>query len=82
MKKYIITLVLALGFSMGLNAQSDGFFSSSNNGYRNADIESQFSGVPALVGHTLESNQSAPLGSGMLLLAGMGLGYAALRKKD
>ena len=80
MKKYIITLVFAIGFGMNLSAQSDGFFMSNNNGYRN--IDSQMGEYPALMGHGLTDNQSAPLGSGLLLLGGMALGYAAMRRKN
>jgi len=30
----------------------------------------------------MQTNQSLPLGSGLLLLAGSGLGYALLKKKE
>ena len=83
MKKHIITLVFALGLGLNLSAQSDGFFTSSNNsGFRNAsDIENQMGITPALPGHGYDVNQTAPLGSGLLLLGGMALAYG-LRKKN
>lgn len=79
MKKYITTIIFALGFGMGLNAQSDGFFT-----YNNVDDKRAEWGLePALpYAHGLEGHQSsAPIGSGLILLAGMGLGYALRKKK-
>lgn len=82
MKKYIILAVLALGFVMSLNAQSDGFFSSSYSVYRETTAE--WGTMPMLPGsHGYEYNYAAdeaPLGSGALLLAGLGLAYAMRNK--
>ena len=79
MKKHIITLVIALGLGLNLSAQSDGFFTSSNNGYREATND--MGEYPALLGHGMDTDQSAPLGSGLLLLGGMALAYG-IRKKN
>ncbi|MBQ4547717.1 MAG: hypothetical protein IJA42_00785 [Bacteroidales bacterium] len=80
MKKFLVTLsiVMALGFSA--NAQSDGFFSYST-GEENREGETVF---PALPGRGLEGDQDAdaPLGSGLLILAGLGVAYAARRKNN
>ena len=79
MKKIILTIAIVLGIGFGASAQSDGFFAQSFGEYR----DSSEGKLPALPNaHNLTEHQSAPLGSGLLLLAGMGLGYAALRKKD
>ena len=86
MKRLIIALsfVVALGISANaqnygyLDAQSDGFFSmntGSNLGYRYSTNT-----FPALPGQNIYKDQPAPVGSGLLLLAGMGAAYA-LRKK-
>ena len=80
MKKIILTIAIVLGIGFGVNAQSDAFFTQSISEYRNADEV-----TPALpYAHDLEYHQPAttPLGSGLLVLAGLGLGYATLRKKS
>lgn len=87
MKKYILTIILAVGFGIGLNAQnqssySDGFFSSNYSEYRE---DNDFGIMPILPGHTTTSDQDAdpaPIGSGLLLLAGMGLGYAIKKRRN
>lgn len=87
MKRYILTIALALCLSINLSAQfsnqysSDGFFSSNYSEYREG--EGSFGTMPLLPGHnTLKDYDAdpAPVGSGLLLLAGLGLGYASLRK--
>ena len=78
MKKIILTIAIVLGIGFGVSAQSDAFFTQSFSEYRNADEV-----TPALpYAHNLREHQSAPLGSGLLILAGLGLGYATLRKKS
>lgn len=81
MKKVILTIAIILGLGAGVNAQSDAFFTQSFSTYREVgtDIDEE---TPRLPYHELTTNQDAPLGTGLLLLAGLGLGYAALRKKD
>ena len=77
MKKVIATVAIILGLGVGANAQSDAFFTQNFSDYRSAEgVE-----TPRLPAHELTSNQDAPIGTGLLLLAGMGLGYAALRKR-
>ena len=92
MKKYIILAVFALGFAMNVNAQfmensktsSDGIFTPSYNKLREgtgSNVEEMMGIMPELFGHDLDTNQSAPLGSGLLLLAGMGLAYGIKKNK-
>lgn len=84
MRKLLVTfaIVATLGFSANAqfqsNTQSDGFFSSTtpSDGYRAEEA------LPALPFRNSEANQPAPIGSGLLLLAGMGLAYAAKRKNN
>ncbi len=77
MKKVIATVAIILGLGVGANAQSDAFFTQNFSDYRSAeDVE-----TPRLPAHMQTTNQDAPMGTGLLLLAGMGLGYAALRKR-
>lgn len=78
MKKVIATVAIILGLGVGANAQSDAFFTQNFSDYRSAEDVV----TPRLPAHELMSNQdAAPIGTGLLLLAGMGLGYAALRKR-
>lgn len=89
MKKYILTIALAIGFGMNLNAQigqsgkSDSFFSS--NKYSEYRDEIAMGTMPLLPGHNTTFDYDAdpkptPVGSGLLLLAGMGLAYGVKRK--
>ena len=89
MKRYIILAVLALGFIVNVNAQigksSDGFFTPNYNELRKTsnDISNEMGDMPAILGHGYETNQSGttPIGSGLLLLAGMGLAYGIKKSK-
>lgn len=83
MKKLIILSVFALGFGMSLNAQSysDGFFKY-NNVEEQRTSNSEWATLP--IGHGLTGDQdgdSAPLGSGLLLLGGMAVLYASRKRK-
>ena len=90
MKKYIITLVIALGFTVSLNAQMynnedygssrDGFFSTNYQELREGTYVGDMGDMPRMIGHGMTKNQSAPIGSGVLLLACMGLAYGASKK--
>ena len=77
MKKII--LAIALFAAVSANAQSDSFFKYSN--VEEQRTNESWGSMPAMIGHGLEGDQSAPLGSGLLLLAGMGLAYG-FRKKN
>ena len=94
MKKILLTLVMIVAIGFGASAQndsysygyyqdnntqySDGFFSSGNESrfqYRNSD------NMPIVPNTGWYCDQSAPLGSGLLLLAGFGAAYAVRRRK-
>ena len=79
MKKIVVTLSLVLTLGLCANAQSDAFFSYSDasNQERNGVIVTP--GAPA---QGINADQSAPVGSGLLLLAGMGVAYAMRRKQS
>ena len=91
MKKYIILAIFALGFGMNVNAQvgqyrqsgSDAFFSTSScTEYR--ETTDEWGTMPLLPIYGSDTDHNAdptPIGSGLLLLAGMGLGYAAMTRK-
>ena len=89
MKRYILIIAFALGLGLNLNAQSqqnglsDGFFSRNYSEYNRDD--DAYGVMPLLPGHNTLNDYDAdskqvPVGSGLLLLAGLGLGYASLRK--
>jgi len=78
----IFTFSLAMALSMLLpttiNAQSDGFFRGGETGnYENRDISA--GGGMSLGGATNEN--PTPVGSGLLILAAAGAGYAVVRRK-
>ena len=83
MRKHIITIIFALGLGMSLNAQSDGFFTSSYSDYREENWSSTMPSLPGFHGglDDYQSTPVAPLGSGLLLLAGLGITYASTKKK-
>ena len=87
MRKYIITIIFALGLGMNLNAQSDGFFTSSYSEYR--DVENDWSlNMPLLPGsHGYVDDyscaeQDVPLGSGLLILGVLALGYFGFKSEN
>lgn len=79
MKKLILTITIIFSMCVGASAQRDGFFGC------NEMSGDRFSadGAPAMptspIGST--NNESAPLGSGLLIMATLGAGYALTRKK-
>lgn len=97
MKKIVLAIVIlsiSCGVSFGQNYTTidnmnnenvDRFFTISNvnNQFRTNDTPDGWGIVPSLFGHGLNDNQSAeaPTGSGLLLLAGMGLAYGIRRRK-
>ena len=84
MKKIILAISLFAAVSFSANAQkSDAFFTSNYNYEQNREssVQGGWADVVGLPGHNSSSNEDAPLGSGLLLLGGMALGYAAMRKR-
>lgn len=85
MKKLFLTLAIVMAFVMGANAQFDGFVKNGGDEMFNRGSSSSISGTtPALPGGSIgavDTDQSAPLGSGLLVLAALGAGYA-VRKKN
>jgi len=78
MKKIFLTTVITLGLVCGAIAQSDGFF---NDWY---DVDSRNVVLPELPNShgDLYNSDAAPTGSGVLILTAIGIGYAALKRKD
>lgn len=91
MKKKLVfvvaTILLACNVSFGQSykyegTSSDGFFTSKSNEYRDASYNGELGDMPRLLGHGLSTNGDAPLGSGLLLLTAMGIGYVSLKRKN
>ena len=83
----VAILAVACNFGFAQNymleqRQADGFFAMQSEASR--DVTGEAWGVmPAMIAHGLTENQNAnaPLGSGLLLLAGMGLAYGMRNRK-
>ena len=91
MKKTIITLTLILGMTMTSFADG-GLFNrgyNAENGYSGynyfgakAEVDNAVSpATPLLPQHGQETNQSAPLGSGIAVLMGLGAAYMVAKKR-
>jgi hypothetical protein len=90
MKKIVLTLAFLLLVSSGCvyaqnNGATDGFFKSNYELYREDNVDwGEMPLLPKTHGYNFDydASQPAPLGSGLLLLGAMGVGYLAIRKKD
>ena len=75
MKKILLAIALIITIGVTANAQSDGFFRSyCDNDYTNRTEDNYFI-LPNAHG-TNSDYDSAPLGSGLLILTALGAGYA------
>ena len=91
MKKLIMTTALVLGLAMTSFAQGGSMFHRENSGdngnavyqdrsYFKAGGETPLSS-PGLPGHGENTNQNAPLGSGIALLTALGAAYLVGKKR-
>lgn len=85
MKKLALTIAIVLGMSIGASAQKGGLFGKGPS--RDMDYEySTREGEGGLINlpgsHGSSNDETAPLGSGALLLIGFGAAYALKKKKD
>ena len=81
MKKVLVTLSLVIVLGLGVNAQSDSFFSYNDVNDQNRQSYS-LGDMPTLPMRGHDEDQSAPVGSGLLILAGLGAAYALKRKNN
>ena len=80
MKKVLFAIAIVMTMGFCANAQTDNWFQPKSNGfYEDRDGGFVTPGLPG--GHGYTDDQSAPLGSGLLILTAMGAGYA-LRKRN
>ena len=84
MKKIILAIALFVALGLSANAQSDGFFSTGSN-YKEYREDVWAQNMPVLPGQHGSNYdfaaEPAPVGSGLLLLAGMGLLYVSNKRK-
>ena len=86
MKKLTITLALVLGLAMTSFAQGGSMFHRENSGdngtslYESKGLTKGGFG-PNLPGHGETGDGDAPLGSGIVLLAGLGAAYMVAKKR-
>ena len=79
MKKVLFALALVMTMGLCANAQIDGYFQPSGDNIRLTDPDN---GIDiSMPKHNENTDQGAPLGSGLLILTAMGAGYA-LRKRN
>lgn len=85
MKKTILTIAILLGLSVGAFAQGGlfGYGAVPDEQYYNAGTRDEPSGSGFLLPgeHGLTGDQTAPVGSGALLLIGFGAAYALKQRK-
>lgn len=88
MKKIILAISLFAAVSFSANAENDGFFTSSymyegNREGTSSNSDWNMFDMPAIIGHGygVDQNADVPIGSGLLILAGLGVAYA-MRKKN
>ena len=88
MKRLIITTAIILGLGLTSFAQGGNMFHR-NNGDGNSYFAEKSAGMregtflsPGLPTHGETSNQDAPLGSGIVLLAGLGAAYLVGKKRN
>ena len=89
MKKLVMTIAIVLGLGLTTFAQGSMFHreNSGNNGnavYQERSFFAKEGGgplTPGLPTHGLNENQNAPLGSGIVLLAGLGAAYMVAKKR-
>lgn len=86
MKKFLLTIAMVITMSLSANAQygqSDAFFNNWDDNDDRLDIGEGFSFVlPGTHGNMFDTNgTTTPLGSGLLVLAALGAGYAVAKRK-
>ena len=87
MKKLVLTMAIVLGLGMASYADGGGLFGQGQSVDDNSSTPTtimtgnRLGGTPGFPGHGEDGNQPAPLGSGIVLLAGLGAAYAVSKKR-
>ena len=85
MKKIMLVLAIVMTMTFCANAQSDGFFKANyldDYDYRNGSGAGNEIGFALPAGHGYEYDTNAPLGSGLLIFAALGAGYALKKRRQ
>lgn len=86
MKKLALTVAIVLGLSVASFANGGGLFGQGQAApeQNNTSVMSgnRLGGNPALPNHGQNTNQPAPLGSGIVVLIGLGAAYAVAKKRE
>ena len=81
MKKLALTLAIVLGLSMTTFADGGGLFQRGNTPENSQEGTSLRGDGPGLPGHGENTDQPAPLGSGIAVLMGLGAAYLVSKKQ-
>ena len=86
MKKLALTTAMVLALSLTTFAQGGSMFHRENSGENGTSLYESRGGFnkgfgPNLPGHGETGNSDAPLGSGIVLLAGLGAAYMVAKKR-
>ena len=86
MKKLAMTLAIVLGLGMASYANGGGLFGQGQAAPEQSNTSvmsgNRLGGNPALPNHGENTNQPAPLGSGIAVLIGLGAAYAVAKKRE
>ena len=87
MKKLALTTAIVLALSLTTFAQGGSMFHRENSGENGTSLYESRGGFnkdgsgPNLPGHGSNENNDAPLGSGIVMLLGLGAAYAVAKKR-
>ncbi len=80
MKKLALTIAIVLGLSMTTFADGGGLFQRGNTPENSQEGTSLRGDGPGLPGHGSQTDEPAPLGSGIVLLTALGAAYGIAKK--
>ena len=80
MKKLALTIAIVLGLSMTTFADGGGLFQRGNTPENSQEGTSLRGDGPGLPGHGSQTDEPAPLGSGIVLLTALGATYGIAKK--
>lgn len=83
MKKLIFTFAIIMTMALSVNAQSDGFFNNNYDGFDDRMGNPNEIGL-VMPGSTIgtNTNESAPLGSGLLIMTVLGAAYMIKKNRS
>ena len=80
MKKLALTIAIVLGLGLTTFADEGGLFK--RGAEAEASANNRGGGAPMLPNHGEDTNQNAPLGSGIAVLLGMGGAYLLAKRRE